>query len=71
MGGQKLTPFPGHWEPRYLGYVLLADQVLPMFNLLWVAGYEDAPPLAATVWLADVRLVFPHAPVGLEIPIAM
>ena len=41
------------------------------FDVLWVFSYEDTLSLAATLWLADVRLVFLGPTECLEIPIAV
>lgn len=56
---------------HYLRDILLTDHMLSVFDLLWITCYEDASPLAAAVWLADECSVFPPAPVGLEISIAV
>lgn len=56
--------------PQYLRDVLLADHMLTVLDVLCVPGDEDPSPLAAAVWFADERSGFPHASVGLEIPIA-
>lgn len=57
--------------PRYLSNILLTDHMLSMFDLLWIACYEDTSPLAAAVWFADKCSAFPRTPVGLEISIAV
>lgn len=56
---------------HYLRDILLTDHVLAVFDLLCITCYEDASPLAATVWLADERSGFPPAPVGLEVSVAV
>lgn len=45
--------------------------MLSRLDVPGVAGDEDAAPLTATVWLADIRAGFPLATIGLEVPIAM
>jgi len=57
--------------PHYLRDILLTDQVLSVFDLLWITCYEDTSPLAAALWLADVRSVFPCASVALETSVAV
>lgn len=45
--------------------------MLAVLDLLGIACDEDAPSLAAAIWLADVSPVLSHAPIGLEVPIAI
>lgn len=58
-------------QSHYLRDVLLTDHVLPMLDVLGVMGDEDPLPLAAAVWLADERSLFPCASIGPEVSVAV
>lgn len=45
--------------------------MLSWLDLPGISGNEDAPSLAATVWLADISAGFSLTTIGLEVPIAM
>lgn len=66
-------PGAGPWRsrgPLHLGDVLLADHMLSRLDVPGISGDEDAAPLTAAVWLADVSAGFSLATVGLEVPVA-
>lgn len=45
--------------------------MLSRLDLPWISGDEDAAPLTATVWLADICTGSPLTAIGLEVPVAM